>query len=133
MGYELKMYVGRVAPVMARPTGVAWFQVLGMVELFKVGDAFICQLPKDGTPIYMYDLDGNTEYDEDKYGEKLIALDPHAVLEALRQDMATWPDVPVLRAAVAMLGALLESYTESLPTLLNPQGHWGISVVLYGH
>lgn len=132
MGYEMKIYVGEVAHVMAKPNGTAWFRVLGMVELFKVGDSFVRQLPKDGTPIYMYDLDGDTEYSEDRYGDKLVALDAHKILEALRQDLAAWPNAPTLRAAVAMLSALLESETEA-PNLLNREGTRPISVVLYGH
>lgn len=127
MGYELKIYVGRVVAGQSKLSGAAWFQVLGMVELFKVGDSHISNLPKDGTPIYMYDLDGNVEYDEDNYGDKLIALDPRKTLDALRRDLARWPDVLVLRAAAAMLQALLDDDGEVMAD------NWRLGVVLYGH
>lgn len=121
MGYELKMYVGEVVENQRKPDGAVWFWVLGMVELFKVGDSHIRKVIKGGTRIYMYDLDANVEHTEDKYGENLIALDPQRVLKALRRDAADWPDMPTLKAAVAMLEAMLES------------GGKRLGVVLYGH
>jgi hypothetical protein len=125
MGYEVKMYVGDVSKYMKTEKRAAYFRVVGMVELFKVGDSAIGTLAsrpeKDGTPIFMYDLDGNTEYAEDCYSEKLVALDPRKVLEVLRQDVASWPLIPTLRVAVAMLEAFLESEDYNL------------GVVLYGH
>lgn len=96
MGYELKVYVGKVCDVPS-PAGGMYFQVLGMVDLSKPGsdsnvallarrDAIADKLSELSTPIYMYDLDGNTEYVKDCYGEPLVAVGLDEVVTALEKD-----------------------------------------------
>jgi hypothetical protein len=137
MGYEVKLFVGRPTSVKhcmdeaPEQQESAWFSVYVEIELFKPGyDSEICALSgkersDEGTPIYMYGLDGNTQFVEDRYGKRLRTLPMPQVLTALEKDLenskADYPDgYWPFRAAADVLRSAIQYHPE-------------MQVVLYGH
>jgi hypothetical protein len=90
MGYEVKLYVGRVSPNMTRDEQRRWFNTWAMVDVCKPGyDSETYKLSANhdiGQPIYIYGADGNTEIAEDCYGKQLKAFPLDDALAALETD-----------------------------------------------
>jgi len=95
MGYEVTLYIGTVRDIPSlREDNAVYFQDVAMVELCNPGyDSETYKLSNNndvgGTKIYMYGLDGNTQFTEDWYGKKLTAFEPEIVLKALEKDKRT--------------------------------------------
>lgn len=90
MGYEVKVYVGRVSVSTTRDEQRRWFNTWAMIDICKPGyDSEIYKLSADhdiGEPIYIYGSDGDTEIVEDCYGKRLRAFPLDVALTALETD-----------------------------------------------
>jgi predicted Zn-dependent protease len=137
MGYEVKMFIGNNCveqPSMVKKNkGHTWFQVVAEIDLCKTDVPF--PLLNALNPVYLFGLDGNKEYAEDRYGEKLKAYDAKEVLKLIQkcekadkvEHIAKYPNdkyVPYRRheIAIAMLKVAIKTFkTERL------------SVCFFGH
>ena len=124
MGYEVRVYVGRVQHSSNETSG-RWFQLWAMFELCKPGyDSEIYKLCSDpaigNERVFFYADDGNTEITVDRYGKRLKAIPFDIVLKALETDQGN-DSYRRFKVAVDLLRSIKEHAGEQL------------SVVLYGH
>lgn len=123
MGYEVKLYAGRVT-TQGRDGLGHWLQIWSMFDLCTPGyDSETYKLSADhsiGVPIYFYGTDGNTEITSDCYDKRLKAIPLDDALKALETDSGS-DSYRRFKIAVDVLRSLKEHSGESL------------SVVLYGH
>jgi hypothetical protein len=96
MGYEVKIFLGESHKDQMKDNGASFFNVASMVDLCKPGyESAIFGIKPDeirgSFPIYLYDLDGNTQHTEDHYGNALRAIPVSHVLQALREDAKREP------------------------------------------
>ena len=86
MGYELKMFIGSVhhnQPSFSHKEHV-WFQVMGMVEMCNI----VCKPTCDKdlqVPVFMFGIDGNGEFIEDQYDDKLLAIPIEKALKYFKE------------------------------------------------
>lgn len=122
MGYDVKMYVGRINEYDERTP--KWFDVYLMFNLCSVGNPLedLSYKRDEGTPIYFYGEDGNHKIAKDLYDRPLVALPLEQMLDALKRTMK---------------GSPYRRYKVALDILRSFQTHWGeneeVSVVLFGH
>lgn len=92
MGYEVKIIVaGALSSYSESPK---WLNVIAQIDMCKPGyESNLYRLCKNrvGTPVFFYAEDGNTEITEDHYGEPLVAIPIHEVLQAVETDRANDP------------------------------------------
>jgi hypothetical protein len=124
MGYEVKVYVGKVAHRVDDDHG-RWFQMWAMFELCKPGyDSEISKLCGDPNvgyePVFFYCTDGNTAITVDCYGKRLKAIPIDDALKALETDQGN-DGYRRFKIAVDLLKSIKEHAGEQL------------SVILYGH
>jgi hypothetical protein len=122
MGYEVKMFAGRVSPRI--DDNGHWLEVVAMFDLCCPGSgtalARLAEASGQGKPVYIYQLDGNTATTEDGTGKRLRAIPANEVIAALDNDMRSdsyWR----FKAAVSLLRSLVVS--SAVP----------IHVALYGY
>ena len=74
MGYESKFYIVNKTTLKSLDGKKYWAEVLAMFDLCKVPVVYdqICKYPK--TNVYIYADDGNTEINEDAYGDDMIEI-----------------------------------------------------------
>ena len=86
MGYEVRLIAGRTSSItmFSDKTSPVWLQVSMEIELNKIP-----YLRKElenlvSEDVYIYASDGDTQIEEDKYGEKLKAYPVDLIVKALR-------------------------------------------------
>lgn len=125
MGYEVRMYVGRVSQNLTRDEQRRWFNTWAMIDVCNPGyDSETYKLSADrdiGDPIYIYGTDGNTEIVEDCYGKQLKAIPLDEVLAALEADNGS---TRYRRFAIAV---------DLLRSLKQHAGDESLSAFLYGY
>ena len=136
MGYEIKLYLGRIHDINAMDEDKEehYFSVVAWIDLSKPGsNAEILNIDRKlGQRVYLYGIDGNTRISSDPYGDWLFAIPAKRVLDALRDDWArskkeckTWTGYGYRRFYMAI--PLLDRFIETFGPKENP------SVVIYGH
>jgi len=120
MGYESKFYI--IEKTNQQSAGRFWGQVIGMVDLCKIGTSATWSLINNSpdTDCFIYGSDGNTKILTDCYGDNLKEIEFPAMIKALKKDMLTneYRRFPIL------LG-FLESFKKS---------QWqNLKILHYGH
>lgn len=95
MGYEVTVFIGQLhtSPGLTDDAGRAWLQVFGVVETCKSGgdlpDLLRRKLKKLAYPanIFAPAGDGDTQINEDRYGEALVAYPITDVRELLTPEV----------------------------------------------
>jgi len=125
MGYETMLLIGRNTEqsYLSDDKGV-YFQVYTHVDMCKLGDSQLFNLPwVNKTPEdkfwywYAPTGDGDTQVEEDRYGDKPRPVPLLAVLEALEEDM-TNDDYRRLKWAYHLLLAMEETTPGKLSVLM---------------
>lgn len=89
MGYEVKLYFGETNLDPFPGETSAYFSIVGMVDLCKIGDGKLIKLDQAAPAnplVYFYGTDGNTKYEQDRYDKNLRVYPVADVLKALRAD-----------------------------------------------
>lgn len=95
MGYETILLIGKDTKMGFAPDEGIYFQVYAHVDMCKLGNSQLFNLPwLNKTPEdkfwfwYAPTGDGDTQIEEDRYGDKPRPVPLLAVLEALEEDMS---------------------------------------------
>jgi hypothetical protein len=125
MGYETTLLIGRdTKTTFISKESAVYFQVYAHVDMGKLGNSKLLDLPwinKTPEDIFWYWYaptgDGDTQIEEDRYGEKPRPMPIATVIQALKEDIKN-DDYERLKWALALL--------ESMPD-------GDLSVLLYGY
>jgi hypothetical protein len=87
MGFEQRIYVGEPSPYsVPSDGGKTWFQVMGMIDLCKVGGMLVSdEITNAGIPIFIFGSDGDTKIEKDCYGTTLVAVPIAEVIATLKE------------------------------------------------
>lgn len=124
MGYETRLYTGQEYPMVEGFDKVPTVGVIAMVDLSKAGcntntGKFLAEARKSDEHFAFYAEDGDTLITEDRYGEKLTAVDIAGLVEAMEKDQAEDYDyrryalaIPVLRCFLEHPGWVNDKFTR---------------------
>jgi hypothetical protein len=109
MGYESRLYIVEENNfLIPSDNGKVWAQVIGMINLcncYPITDVFT-----EVANGYIYDTDGNTRIEEDRYGKPLSMASLEDVIEKLKEIVK---ELDYNRAKVAL--GFLKSVQKSMP------------------
>lgn len=131
MGYEVKIYVveGSMTIKGHADKAHSYVRVLGMVDVAKPGyDSEIYKLSsskeEENPAVFLYDLNGNEEHTEDRYGKKLRLWPIETALAAIETDSGS-DSFDRFKYALALL--------QSVSKHRDRNDHQRLGVVFYGY
>lgn len=90
MGVDLTIIAGEIGNYPEPDTGRMWCRGDLRLDLATIAyDSAIHSITEDEFQefaVYVYESDGNTRVEEDRYGASLMAVDPALVINALERD-----------------------------------------------
>lgn len=114
MGYESRIYIVEKSLVMD-DNHKRWGRVLARFDLGKVYALSDKLRDAPATDCYIYSDDGDTRYDEDRYGKPLTEVSITDAIEALETALARGEDsreIPPLIAALKVFNYHRERFRE---------------------
>lgn len=90
MGYETTIFVGNPSKHGLEQDGRVWFHTFAQIDCSKIGCGLVTdEVKKAGIPVYIFESDGDTISNKDKYGDSLVAVPIKAVIEGLKEILKT--------------------------------------------
>lgn len=123
MGYETKLIIGRKTNMEGYKNKDAKFViVVAEIDLCKsvFGGTYIDK-EQDTEKVYIYASDGDTEIVEDRYGDRLFAVNPKKVLKMM-QDANKPEKYRRYNAAIPLLKSLIKDFKNE-----------DLTCILFGH